>query len=263
MIAIFAALRQEIGGLEKEMVVEENRQEGNCRLLKGRYRGQEIVLTQTGPGKGNAERAAGLIIVDYPPKRMVCVGFAGGLKPELKGGDLVLCESLYNLTRGSLAEPQFSDKALVQLATETLRREGLRFHRGNSLTVSEELPAPRQRRSLGQSMPVDIVEMENYWLATQAARWGIPFIAVRGISDPVYQPLPERRAFVDTRGEVDRREVALYGLVHPGSIMSFLRLLLNTRRASTELAAFLTAFVDALGGETSRTEPVRGSSNNH
>ncbi len=247
MIAIFAALREEITGLEKEIVEQEQRQEGNCRLLEGRYRGKKIILTQTGPGKANAERAAHLVIEQYSPDGMVCVGFAGGLKPELRGGELVLCESYYHLTHEkTLSEPQFSDKALGQLATETLRRAGLDFHRGSSLSVSEELTAPEQKEWLGRSLPVDIVEMENYWLARQAARRGVPFIAVRGISDTVDQPVPEGQAFVDAKGDVDRRRVALYVLVHPGSIMPFVHLFDNSRRARTNLTAFLSAFVDAL-----------------
>lgn len=247
MIAILAALRQEISGLEKGMMVEELRQDGNSRLLKGRYRGQEIILTQMGPGRANAERAASLVITEYSPEAMVCVGFAGGLKPEVKGGDLVLCESLYSLTHEkNLTQPQFSDKALVQLAVETLRREGLDFHRGSSLTVSEEATTPRKKESLQQSIPADIVDMENYWLAKQAARRGIPFVALRAISDAVDQPLPEGQAFVDMKGDIDRRKLALYVLVHPGSIMAFLRLFANTRRARTNLTAFVTAFVDGL-----------------
>jgi adenosylhomocysteine nucleosidase len=246
MIALFGALRYEIVGLEKRMLVEQRWQQGNCRTMKGRYNGTDVLLVQTGPGKVNAEEAVGFVMEKRLPQALVSIGFAGGLKPGLDAGDLVLCARAYHLTPDQLlSAPLSADGKLVGLATRTLRQAALPFRQGNFLTLAHELTDPRQKASLGSQLPVDAVEMESYWLARAAARHRIPFLAVRAISDPVDQPLPQGVRLVDDRGDGRAAQVVLHALIHPGDLANLARLFAGARRARANLTAFAAAFLDA------------------
>ena len=60
----------------------------------------------------------------------------------------------------------------------------------DSLTVSELVTAPRDKRAIQRRYPVGIVNMEDYWAASVAQEAGVPFISARAILDPVRQTLP-------------------------------------------------------------------------
>lgn len=58
MIALLAAMREEIIGVQKRMVVEETLARHGWRLFRGEYGKKEILLVQTGIGGEKAEAAA-------------------------------------------------------------------------------------------------------------------------------------------------------------------------------------------------------------
>jgi nucleoside phosphorylase len=247
-IVFFAALRQELAGLERGLVGREESAAGNKRLLRGYYQGCPVLLVQTGPGKQNAVEAARIVLAGYSPRAAVCIGFAGALKAELEGGDLVLCSSLYYLDgQGKLSEPLNCEAALVQTASEACQSAGLVLRVGGSVTVDEECVLPGAKEGLGRRVPADVVEMENYWLAKVAAERSVRFVAVRAISDTIHQTLPEGCSFMDDRGETPVAEVALHAVRHPRSLLPLLRLAVNARRCTTNLTAFAGALLNVLG----------------
>jgi adenosylhomocysteine nucleosidase len=247
-IVLFAALRQELAGLERGLVGREESAAGNKRLLRGYYQGCPVLLAQTGPGKQNATEATRIVLASYSPRAAVCIGFAGALKAELEGGDLVLCSSLYYLDgQGKLSDPLSCDSALVELASEASRSAGLGLHLGCSVTVDEECVLPGIKEGLGRRVRADVVEMENYWLAQVAAERGVPFVAVRAISDTLFQTLPEGCSFMDERGETPMAEVVFHTIRHPRSLLPLLRLTVNGRRCTANLTAFAGAFLDLVG----------------
>jgi adenosylhomocysteine nucleosidase len=247
-IVFFGALRQELSGLERGLVGREESAAGHQRLLRGQYEGQEVLLVQTGPGKQNAETAARTVLADCWPRAAVCIGFAGALQAELEGGDLVICWSLYHWDEhANLSGPLKCDEALIEAASEGSQAAGLGLRLGCSLTVEKECIGPGVKEELGQRVPADVVEMENYWLAQVAAEHGVPFVAVRAISDTLLQTLPEGCSFVDERGETPVGKVALHAVRHPGILLPLLRLSVNARRCTANLTAFAGAFLDLLG----------------
>jgi adenosylhomocysteine nucleosidase len=246
-IVFFAALRQELAGLERGLVGREESAAGNKRLLRGYYQGCPVLLVQTGPGKQNAMEAARSVLAGYSPRAAVCIGFAGALKAELEGGDLVLCSSLHYLDgQGKLSEPLSCDEALIELAAEASQSAGLGLRVGSSVTVDEECVLPGIKEGLGRRVRADVVEMEYYWLAQVAAERGVPFVAVRAISDTLLQTLPEGCSFMDERGETTVAEVALHAVRHPRSLLPLLRLSVNGRRCTANLTAFAGALLDVL-----------------
>jgi adenosylhomocysteine nucleosidase len=226
-------------------VVEESRLSGNCRQVRARYGAREVLLAQTGPGRDNAERAARLVLDECRSRSAVAVGYAGALTVDLEIADLVLCEEMYRLRDGeTLSSAVQCDQGLLELATKALERGGLAARRGNSVTVDEECSDPRAKEGLGRLGPVHVVEMENYWLARESRERGVPFLAVRAISDTLAESLPEGCDFVDRRGETEVGRAALHVLRHPGSVLPILRLGRNAGQATANLTAFATAFLE-------------------
>jgi hypothetical protein len=113
--------------------------------------------------------------------------------------------------------------------------------------VDEECVGPGVKERLGQRVPADVVEMENYWLAQVAAESGVPLVAVRAISDTLLETLPEGCSFMDERGETPMAEVAFHAIRHPRTLLPLLRLSVNARRCTANLTAFAEALLDVLG----------------
>jgi len=81
------------------------------------------------------------------------------------------------------------------------------------------------------------VDMESYWIARLAAAHGVPFMALRVISDALHDPLPPFEQFLDADGTLHMRSLATYLLRNP---RNNLRLLLKTARHSGQAQRALT-----------------------
>jgi nucleoside phosphorylase len=241
-VAVFVALRRELEPLERVVAMERRAQEGGFPILDGTHEGLRVVLAQTGPGRDRAEQAASLIFDRFRPEVALGLGFAGGLRQELRVGDLVICQSLCCLEEGSVSRPLACDRRLVQASLKACQTSRLGVRSGRSLSVGKQCSLPGIKEQLGSTAAAEVVEMENYWLAQEAARSAVPFLAIRAISDTVGQVLPPED-LVDQRGEVNRRRVAQYLLQHPWGIVHLLSLAKGTQRAASNLACFLEVFL--------------------
>lgn len=186
-ILLLGAFRQEIDGLRRQLDVEEVIAGQDYELYRGKYENRDILLVRTGMGKERAESATKSVLEHYPVTAIVSLGFAGGLNPELEIGDVVLCSTLYS-ANGSVqkdpkAGPITSDANLVSLASEALEDIEANYRIGSSVTVLQLESNPQKQQELAETFNTDIVEMESYWIARIASDWGIPFLAIRSISD--------------------------------------------------------------------------------
>jgi adenosylhomocysteine nucleosidase len=241
-VAVFVALRRELEPLERVVAMERRAEEGGFPILAGTHGGLRVVLAQTGPGRDRAGQAASLVFDRFRPEVAMGLGFAGGLRRELRVGDLVICQSLCYLKEGSVSRPLACDRRLVQASLKACQISRLGVRSGGSLTVEKQCSLPGIKEQLGSTAPAEVVEMENYWLAQEAARRAVPFLAVRAVSDTVGQALPPED-LVDQRGEVNKGRVAHYLLHQPRGVVYLLRLAKGAQRAASNLACFLEVFL--------------------
>ena len=208
----------------------------------------DVVVVEGGVGRQRAEEATRLAIERYRPLYIVNAGFAGGVKAELKAGDLLLCDRLFSLegpatfwqadsaSERSLQELDAADY-LIGSAEDGHQRD---YSTCGCLSVPELASGAQMKAWIGATFPVSIIDMESYWVSETAAAHGIRHMVVRSVLDPLGQTLP---AFigkaVDDEANRHWTRAIKYTAQNPTHLPRLISLAWQTKLASTSLGLFL------------------------
>lgn len=226
-------------------------------MSEGTLAGRQVLLARTGMGPTRAEEATAVLIQRHNPEAILSIGFAGSLVGELRAAHLLIARQVYALEEPlhegppAVSSRLACDPALVGLAVAAARQRRLAFREGASLTVPQVLGQPEVKRRIGDSLPVEMVEMESYWVGRVAADQGIPFLVVRVILDELGDRLPDLPNIVDETGAVARGRALRQILSRPREVPTLIRLAASAHRASQRLAVFAEAFLDILAASHS------------
>ncbi len=257
MIAIVAALDTELSALERRARVRRWPSPAWPLIGEGTLAGRQVLLVRTGMGSARAQEATAVLIQRHNPEAILSIGFAGSLVDGLRAGHLVIARQVYVLSEplhgGPLAVSNglACDPALVALALAAAGQRRLAFREGASLTVPQVVSQPEVKVRIGDSLPVEVVEMESYWVSRVAADQGIPFLVARAVLDEVGDRLPDLPNIVDEAGAVAKGRALRQLLSRPREAPGLIRLAASARRASQRLAVFAEAFVDVLAASRS------------
>jgi adenosylhomocysteine nucleosidase len=139
---------------------------------------------------------------------VISFGVAGGLDPSLKSGDVVVATEVMAGDARWLAGLSLNETLLASLA---LGRR--RIVRGGLAGVEEVVMARARKAALRSVTGAAAVDMESHIAADYAAKAGLPFAALRVISDPADRTLPAlAKAAIKPNGDVDLRKI-LRGVV--------------------------------------------------
>jgi hopanoid-associated phosphorylase len=152
---------------------------------------------------------------------IVSFGVAGGLNPALRSGDIVIASEIVAAKGRWLAAEGLSE------ALHGLPEQGAhRIARGIVVGVEEVVLGRKAKSALRAATGADAVDMESHIAARYAEQHGLPFAALRVISDPAHRALPEiAAAALKKNGDVDvwkvmrgiaRRPSQIRALVHSG-----------------------------------------------
>jgi hopanoid-associated phosphorylase len=173
---------------------------------------------------------------------VISFGVAGGLDPTLKSGDVVVATEVLAGDDRWLAGFSISEDLIASVGLG--RRRVIR----GLLAGAEELVSARHvKAALHSETGAAAVDMESHIAADYAARAGLPFAAVRVISDPASRGLPALAASViKPNGDIDLRKV-MHGIVrNPLSLLDLVSTGLDFNRALRSLRG-CRSFL--LGGE--------------
>ena len=79
---------------------------------------------------------------------------------------------------------------LLELAAQACQQAGITYHMGPSFTVLKPALKSTEKVEIGSKTGALSSAMEDYWLAREAQRVGVPFLSARVVLDPVTQDLP-------------------------------------------------------------------------
>ncbi|TPQ35348.1 nucleoside phosphorylase [Bradyrhizobium guangdongense] len=130
---------------------------------------------------------------------VISFGVAGGLDPSLRSGDVVVATEVLAGDARWAAGLALGDD-LIEKVTSGRRR----VVRG-SLAGAEEVVTGRScKAALHSETGAAAVDMESHIAAAYAAEAGLPFAAIRVISDPAHRALPAlARAAIKPNGKID------------------------------------------------------------
>ncbi len=134
---------------------------------------------------------------------MISFGVAGGLDPSLKSGDVVVATDVMAGDTRFLAGSALNEEMIASAALK-----GRRIVRGGLAGVEQVVAARACKAALRSVTGAAAVDMESHIAAAYAANAGIPFAALRVISDPAHRALPElAKSAVKPNGDIDLRKV--------------------------------------------------------
>ena len=134
---------------------------------------------------------------------VISFGVAGGLDPTLKSGDVVVATEVLAGDTRWLAGLALNEEVI---ATVALGRR--RVVRGSLAGAEQVIAARSVKAALRSETGAAAVDMESHIAAAYAARVGLPFAALRVISDPASRALPPlAMAAIKPNGDIDLRKV--------------------------------------------------------
>ena len=264
MLTIIAAMEYELAGLRRALCQFEP---ANPKAVREFARPTpsatelQVELHAVGVGREPARAAVTKLLAERRraggnhTDALLLLGFAGGLDPGLRSGDLCL-PSHFIREDGPVADahPLEPDAAMRQQAACVLADAGVAWSVGDSLTVSELVATPEAKAEKFRQYRAGVVDMEDYWFADLAARQGMPFLAVRAVLDPAQQGLPSYVLGLASRNR--GRAVVACAVVacaaRPWRVAGLLRLSRQAGLAQQSLSHFALAFIRQRLAESGR-----------
>jgi len=174
---------------------------------------------------------------------VISFGVAGGLDPALKSGDVVVATEVTAGDTRWLAGSSLNEELITSIA---LKRR--RVVRGGLAGVEQLVAARACKAALRSETGAAAVDMESHIAAAYAAEAGLPFAALRVISDPAGRALPAlAMAAIKPNGDIDLRKVLRGVARNPLTLRSLVSTGIDFNRALRSLRG-CRGFL--LGGES-------------
>jgi adenosylhomocysteine nucleosidase len=228
-IAIIAALEREVSGLTKNWARVEREHQGRNFLFFRReeHEREEMIVVCGGIGLEAARRAAEVAIALYRPSQVLSVGFAGALDASLHVGDVFVPAVAIDARDGS--------RTNIEGMIEGGNNKG-------TLVTFMDVAGIDQKANLAQAYGAQAVDMEASAVAAAARAHGIPFAAIKAISDEMNFEMPQTAGFIDSQGQFRTASFALHAALRPWLWPRVAQLAGNSRKAATALAQHLETF---------------------
>ena len=197
-LAIVSAMHEELSAVLALMPDEHQVVAGGRTFWRGSLHGREVVCVLSRIGKVAAATTATALVERFGVRAIVFTGVAGGLAPGVHVGDVVVADSflqhdldvsplfpryevpLYGTSRFDTDGP-LTQRLVAAVGTAL---PGVRLHRGLVASGDRFVSTSAESRVLQQALPQALaVELEGAAIAQVCRDYGVPYAAVRTISD--------------------------------------------------------------------------------
>lgn len=195
-IAIIGAMKEE---LKYFLAALENKEEitlpNNLVMTQGTLFEHEIFVIQSGIGKVNAAVNTSQLLSLYPIELVINIGSAGGIKPEMEIGDIVIAHKTlyhdvdvrafgyaYGQVPGMPTDFTVPSK-YVELCTTIAAQINLPVHIGTISSGDQFVQDGIEKMQTHHIEDVSAIEMEATAIAQTAHLFRVPAVIIRSISD--------------------------------------------------------------------------------
>jgi adenosylhomocysteine nucleosidase len=267
LIALLCATPMEFAGIISLLHdVIDKKCPGGMRLVTGKSGSSDVLVLAAGIGKVSSASGTRFVMDNYNLDSLLICGTAGALSPQVRVGDLVIStelipgdvgiartEGLSPTGPGILEEgklvfcPSFAaSTAMIERARTAADTASLSYQQGGILTCDQIIFDTELRSHLGDSFGALAVEMEGAAAAQVASEDGLPFVAVRGISDDLSHDFPGLEALLHYRGQTRynlwRKRFKL-SVTDPNTLAGAKELARGGKLAMRNVVSFLEAFL--------------------
>ena len=218
-IAIVAAMEREVAPLIRKWKVREVEHGGRRYKL---FESGEMSLICAGVGPEAARRATEAIIQEVRASHILSVGFVGALDPALKVGQVFEPRTVINAADGTRTDTGCGQGTLVSFSTVAGRE---------------------QKEKLRDAYSAAAVDMEAAAVAQGAELRGVPFGALKVVSDEARFAMPPVEDFIAADGSFRSARFALHVAVRPWLWGATVALARNSARASKALCVALEQYL--------------------
>ena len=177
-------------------------------------------------------------VVTYTPDLVLTCGFAGGLNPDLKLGDVVFETSFPSRRRGD--ETQIKEKLETPHVVSYEKIIAAGAKPAKIFCADRIATTVAEKKKLRAETGADAVEMESAAIQAVCAERGIPCATVRVISDTAHEDLPlDFNALANPDKSIHFGKLFLAIARSPGKIGALMALQKKTKFAAGQLAEVL------------------------
>jgi adenosylhomocysteine nucleosidase len=186
--------------------------------------GENVPVFFTGIGRANAEKAAREYLAGQLPELLLTCGFAGGLDPELKIGDVIF---------ETVNEP-------LHTKLTAAGAQSVKIFCADKIAVTA-----REKKQLREQTGADAAEMESAAVQAVCRERGIPCATVRVISDTANEDLPlDFNLFLTPDKKVDMGKLMMAVAAKPWKMGAMMELQKNTKLAAQHLGEVLKKTIE-------------------
>jgi adenosylhomocysteine nucleosidase len=197
-IAIVSAMHEELAAVLALMPDEQRQRVAGRDFWVGHLHGREVVAVLSRIGKVAAATTATVLVERFDVREIVFTGVAGGLAPAVQVGHVVVADSFlqHDLDASPIfpryevplyGTSRFATHAALTERLAAAARHALPdtvLHRGLVVSGDRFVATSGESRALQSALPEALaVEMEGAAIAQVCHDYGVPFAAVRTISD--------------------------------------------------------------------------------
>ncbi len=188
MIGIIAAMPEELNELTALMSDISEKSVHNTKFVCGTLAGKEVVAVLSRVGKINATVSTMLLLDNFSIDKIINIGSAGGLKPDMRLKDVVISTKVkahdMNIELSGFPTYFEADPELVEKAEEASKLiEGITVRKGLIVSGDQFIMANEAQGIIAKFPDALCSEMEAAAVAQTCWRMEVPFVVIRAISD--------------------------------------------------------------------------------
>ena len=191
-IGIIVATDEELIEMKNIMDSYEEKDIYELTFVKGKINSKKVIVVKCGVGKVNAARTTQILIDNFKISKIINIGAAGGINPELKIQDIVIGEKIvqYDFDTTSAGDYEKGEiqgiGKLINICKKVLEKRvdnSIKVVIGTIATADIFCSDPEIAKEVREEFGAECVEMEGAAIAQVCFLDKIPFLVIRGISD--------------------------------------------------------------------------------